>query len=66
MKGTHLLLIVNTSTFAENRGPPNKFDVLYSLLPIEFHGFNSKIDVEGYQALVPGINSIFQRWYESL
>ena len=29
----------------ENGAPPDRFDVLYRLLRIEFHGFNSRIDV---------------------
>ena len=29
----------------ENGAPPDKFYVLYRLLHIEFHGFNSSIDV---------------------
>ena len=29
----------------ENRAPPDKSDVLYRVLHIEFHGFNSSINV---------------------
>ena len=31
----------------ENGAPPDKFGVLYRLLNIEFHGFNSRVDVLG-------------------
>ena len=35
-----------------NGAPPDKFGVLYRLLPIEFHdGFNSRIDVLGLSHL---------------
>ena len=30
----------------ENGAPPDKFGVLYQLLPIEFHGLNSRIDFQ--------------------
>ena len=45
--------------YDENRAPPDKFRVLYRLLPIEFHGFTSRIDSWGYLSLVPGLISIF-------
>ena len=37
--------------------PPDKFGVLR--LPIEFHGFTSRINSKGYHSLVPGLISIF-------
>ena len=43
MKGTHLLLIVNTSTL-ENGAPPDKFGVLYTICCMEFNGLNSRIN----------------------
>ena len=39
--------------------PPDKFGVLYCLLPIEFHGFTSRINSKDYHSLVPGLISIF-------
>ena len=39
--------------------PPEKFRVLYRWLPIEFHGFTSRINSMGYHSLVPGLISIF-------
>ena len=42
--------------------PPDKFGVLYrmvSWLPIEFHGFTSRINSKGYHSLVPGLISFF-------
>ena len=39
--------------------PPDIFGVLYCLLPIEFHGFTSRINSKGYHSLVPGFISIF-------
>ena len=50
----------------ENGAPPDTFGVLYRLLHIEFHGFNSNIKILGLSHLVPGINSIFFRWHGSL
>ena len=38
--------------------PPDTFVVLYCLLHIELHGFNSSIGSR-FHFLVPGINSIF-------
>ena len=38
--------------------PPNQFGVLCRLLPIEFHGFTSRINSKGYHSLVPGLISI--------
>ena len=38
----------------------DKFGVLYTVwLPIEFHGFTSRINSKGYHSLVPGLISIF-------
>ena len=39
--------------------PPDKVGVLHLLLPIEFHGFTSRINSKGYHSLVPGVISIF-------
>ena len=39
--------------------PPDKVRVLHRLLPLEFHGFNSRIDFRGYHFLVPGLISTF-------
>ena len=41
--------------------PPDKFGVLQLMLPIEFHGFTSRINSKGYHSLVPGSISIFFR-----
>ena len=38
--------------------PPDKIGVLHRLLPMEFHGFTSRIDFKGYHTLVPGVFSI--------
>ena len=38
--------------------PPDKFGVLHCLLPIEFHGFTSRINSKGYHPLVGGLISI--------
>ena len=35
--------------------PADNFGVLYRLLPIEFHGFTSRINSSGYHSLVPGL-----------
>ena len=39
--------------------PPDKFTVLTIWLPIEFHGFTSRINSKGYHSLIPGLISIF-------
>ena len=39
--------------------PPDKFRALYRLLPIEFHGFTTRINSKGYHSFVPGLISIF-------
>ena len=42
--------------------PPDKFGVLCKVwLPMEFHGFTSRINSKGYYSLVPGLISIFFR-----
>ena len=46
MKGTHLLLIVR-----KRSSTLDKSGVLYCLLHIEFHGFDSRIDVLGFAHL---------------
>ena len=38
--------------------PPHKCTV-HVCLPIEFHGFTSRINARGYRSLVPGLISIF-------
>ena len=45
----------------QSGAPPDKFGVLYctAWLPIEFHGFTSRIIFKGYHSLVPGLISIF-------
>ena len=43
----------------ENGAPPDTFGVLYCLLHIKFHDFNSNIKILGLSHLVNGINSIF-------
>ena len=45
----------------ENGAPPDKFGALYRLLHIEFHGFNSSIDVSGLSQFGSCVNSIFLR-----
>ena len=40
--------------------PPDNVRVLYCLLPIEFHGFTSRINSKGYPSLVHGLISIFR------
>ena len=51
----------------KNGAPPEEFRVLHRLLPIEFHGFTSRIIVsKGFHSLVSGIISIFYRRYGSL
>ena len=50
MKGIHLLIHL-----AENGTPSDRFGVLYHLLHIEFHDFNSNIDILGL--------SYFGSWY---
>ena len=42
----------------ERGAPPDKVRVLYHLLPIEFHGFTSRIDSKDYHSLVNGQISI--------
>ena len=39
--------------------PPDKFGVLYCQLPIEFHGFTSRINYKGYHSLVPVLSQFF-------
>ena len=39
--------------------PLDKVVVLHRLLPIEFHGFTSRIDFRGDNSLVSGLFSIF-------
>ena len=48
MNRTHLFLTVNA-----------KFESCTVWLPIEFHGFTSRINFKGYHSLVPGLISIF-------
>ena len=39
--------------------PPDKFGIRTIWLPIEFHGFTSRIKSKSYDSLVPGLISIF-------
>ena len=39
---------------------PDKFGSCIVWLPIEFHGFTSRIYSKGYHSLVPGLISIFR------
>ena len=55
MNRTHLFLTVNTNMM-KSGASPDKFGVC---LPIEFHGFTSRINSKGYHSLVPGLISIF-------
>ena len=43
----------------KSRAPPDKVRVLYRMLPIECHGFTSRINSKGYHSLVAGVISIF-------
>ena len=58
MKGTHLLLIVNTSTCCGNGAPPNKLRVLYRLLH-SYTVVTARLMFQGYHSLVHGIISFF-------
>ena len=51
MKGTISTTDCKYKHMLENGAPPHKFGVLYRLLYIEFHGFNSKINVLGLSHL---------------
>ena len=44
----------------ENRAPPDKFGVLYSVLHGEFHNLAAGSVCQGYDILVPGINFFLQ------
>ena len=39
--------------------PPDKVGDRHCQLPIEFHGFTSRINSKGYHSLVPGLISTF-------
>ena len=41
------------------RAPPDKFGILYRMLPVEFHGFINRINSKGYHSLVLGLISFF-------
>ena len=43
----------------ENGTPPCKFNVLYRLLHIEFHDYNSRFDILRFSHFIPGVSSIF-------
>ena len=47
-------MIVNTNML-ENEAPLDKFGVLYSVLHIELHGFDSRIDVLGLSHFCSGL-----------
>ena len=53
MNRTHLVL-TGTQTHDEKRS-----STCTVCLPIEFHGFTSRINSKGYHSLVPGLISIF-------
>ena len=59
MNRTHLFLTGKHKHMMKSGAPPDKFRVLYCMLPIEFHGFTSRINSNGYHSLVPGLISIF-------
>ena len=40
--------------------PPDKVGVLTTCLSIEFHGFTSRTNFQGYHSLFPGLISIFR------
>ena len=39
---------MKTQAHDESRAPPDKVRALHCLLPIEFHGFTSRIDFKGF------------------
>ena len=47
----------------ENGAPPVKFSVLYRLLHIKFHGFNSRVDVSD---LTPRFQVLTQFFTDSM
>ena len=47
MEGHSFSSLQTQAHVAENGAPPDKFGVLYRLLHIEFHDFNSRVDVSG-------------------
>ena len=56
MNRTHLFLYCKHKRMMKSRALPDKFGVW---LPIEFHGFTSRINSKGYHCLVSGLISIF-------
>ena len=56
MDRTHLC---NHKHMMKRGAPPDKFEVLHHLLPIEFHGFISRMISKGYHSLLPGLISVF-------
>ena len=48
-------VICKRKVMMKSRAPPDKIGVLHCLLPIEFHGFTSRIDFTGL--------SLFVSWY---
>ena len=53
MNRTHIFLTVNKHMMKSGAPPA---DIWF---PIEFHGFTSRINAQGYHSLVPGLISIF-------
>ena len=46
--------------------PPDKFEVLYSMVTYRIPWFHKQINSKGYHSLVPGLILIFWRRYGSL
>ena len=46
--------------------PPDKFRVLYRMVTYRIPWFTSRFISKSYHSLVPGLISIFLRWYGSL
>ena len=61
MNRAHLFLTV---TQTQTRDEKRRSCTVW--LPIEFHGFTSRINSKGYHSLVPGLISFFKIWYGSL
>ena len=55
----HLFLTVNTNTWWKAELHLTNSESCTVWLPIEFHGFTSRINSKGYHSLVPGLSLIF-------
>ena len=44
MNRDHFGVVCKHKHMLENGAPPGKFEVMYHLLPIKFHGFHNKIN----------------------